>query len=139
MVDKSTSLLRAHFGLVFLSFDRLSRSPHPLASHPYLLSSSSSHPRPFPGRHLAPSPLTWSSMGPAEAGNRGRPLLSTVGCFSLRPSPESAVGTVAPDACHLALAAAQASPAAIHEGAQNGSTRATTPDEPRGGETAVRW
>src|SRR6266849_6263180 len=79
------------------------------------------------------------SRGPAAGENGGLPPRSIVGSFSQLPWLASAAGSVAPDGCPLVLAAAQASPAAIHGGAQNDSRLATTPDEPRGGETAVRW
>jgi hypothetical protein len=69
--------------------------------------------------------------------NRGLPPLSIVGSFSPQPWRESAGDSVAPDVCSLVREAAQASPAAIHGGAQNDSTLATTPDGSRGRETAV--
>src|SRR5579864_8944682 len=76
---------------------------------------------------------------PAARGTRAHPLLSTVGSFSLLPSPEFAGDSVVQDACPLVLAAAQASPAAIHEDGQNESRRATTRDGPAAGETAGPW
>src|SRR6266700_1649354 len=78
-------------------------------------------------------------MAPAIRDGIELPAPSIVGSFSPQPWLASAGDSIAPDGCHLVLAAAQASPAAIHGCAQNDSRLATTPDEPRGGETAVRW
>jgi len=45
-------------------------------------------------------------MGSAAGENKGLPLLSIVGSFSLLPSLESVADSVAQPACHLVLAAA---------------------------------
>lgn len=76
---------------------------------------------------------------PAARGTRALPLLSTVGSFSLLPSPELAGDSVVPDVCHLALAAVRASHTVLREDAQNGSKPATTPDGRAGVEAAAPW
>ncbi len=76
---------------------------------------------------------------PASRGKKAPRAPSIVGSFSPQPWLESAGDSVAPDVCHLVLAAAQASPAAIHGGAQRERTRATTPDWPAAVGTAGTW
>jgi hypothetical protein len=54
---------------------------------------------------------------PESRGKQAPRAPSIVGSFSPQPWLESAGDSVAPDVCHFVLAAAQASPAAIHGGA----------------------
>src|SRR5215831_8075761 len=75
----------------------------------------------------------------AARGKRAPRALSIAGGFFPLPWLASAADSVAPLVCHLARAAASASPAALHGDAQNGNTLATTPDRPTGVGTAVRW
>ncbi len=75
-------------------------------------------------------------MALAARDSTGLPALTTVGWFSPLPWLGYVAGSVAPPACHLALAAARASPGAMHEAAQNDSKPATTRDEPGVVETA---
>ena len=136
MVDNSISPLQTHFGPVFSSV-RQSRQA---------FSSQSEAPSECFCWHLHPSPrdmtlhpplaLVPLKRKPAAMGKRAPRAPSIVGWFSLLPSLGYAVGSVAPDVCPLVLEAARALPAAIREDAQNGSTRATTPDGPTGMGTA---
>jgi hypothetical protein len=64
------------------------------------------------------------------------PALSTVGWFFPLPWLVSAVDSVAPEVCPLALEAAPAPFVVIDEDARNDSTHATTPREPAGVGTA---
>src|SRR5215472_12900012 len=66
----------------------------------------------------------------AAMDKRALPGPSIVGSFFLLPWPAYAVGTVAPEACHLALVAARAPRAGSGEDAQNDSTHATIRREP---------
>ncbi len=64
-------------------------------------------------------------MAPAAKDNRALLVLSTVGWFFPLPSLGYVAGIVAPEVCHLVLAAARALPAAMHGDVQNDSTLAT--------------
>src|SRR5215469_6010303 len=66
----------------------------------------------------------------AATGTRAPRARSIVGSFFPRPELPSVADSVARAVCHLVLEAARAPLAVIHEGAQNGSRRATTPGEP---------
>ena len=103
--------------LVFPSFSLTDRQLHLVALHPHLLSAPLSclcHVT----KPLKPEgALNRLSMGPAVGENRGLPPLPIVGSFALRPELPSAGDSVAPPVCPLVLAAAQASPAAMHGGA----------------------
>ena len=66
-------------------------------------------------------------MGPAAEDNRGLLPLSIAGWFSPLPWLGYAGGLVVPEDCHLALAAARASPVALCGDVQNDSRRATIP------------
>src|SRR5205814_8551549 len=103
------------------------RPLHPAALHPHLLSASLSRLCHFAELLLASRALSRLSMGPAARENRGPLPLSIVGWFSPLPWRESVAGSVAPDGCHLVLAAARASPAASGEDAQSGNRLATIP------------
>jgi hypothetical protein len=69
-------------------------------------------------------------------GKRAPRAPSIVDVFFRLPSPEFAVGTLAPDGCHLALVAAQAPLVAMREAAQSGNKLAATPDGRAGVSTA---
>src|SRR5215831_9651473 len=73
----------------------------------------------------------------AARGTRAPPELSIVDGFCRQPSPVYAADSVAPAACPLVLAAARASPAALHEDAHNETRRATTREWPTGVGTAA--
>jgi hypothetical protein len=73
----------------------------------------------------------------AAGDSKGLRLQSFVGWFSPLPSLVSVADTVAPEVCHLALAAAGAQLAAMHGDAQNASRHATTRGELTGVGTAV--
>jgi len=62
-------------------------------------------------------------------GKRAPPAPSIVGWFFLLPSMEYAAGSVAPEVCHLALAAARGPPGARHGAALNDNKLATIPSE----------
>src|SRR5215471_2527544 len=72
----------------------------------------------------------------AARGRRAPRVPSIVGSFCRLPSLVSFAGSVGLEACHLALAAAQASRATIREDAQNDNKPATTRDWPAAVETA---
>jgi hypothetical protein len=78
-------------------------------------------------------------MAPAIRDSTELPAQSIVGSFSLPPWLESAAGSVEPSFCHLVLEAVQVPLAVLHEGVQNDSTRATTPDGTADVETAEKW
>ncbi len=65
---------------------------------------------------------------PEARGKRAPRTPSIVDGFCLLPSPEYAVGSVAPEVGHLARANARAPLGVMCEDAQNDSTRATTRD-----------
>ena len=69
-------------------------------------------------------------MAPAAGDDTALLVLSTVGWFSPLPWLGSAVGSVAPPACHIALAAARVQSGVQRGGAQNDSKLATSVDEP---------
>src|SRR5262245_36481938 len=76
---------------------------------------------------------------PAARSERAPRVSSIAGWFSRLPWLGSAADSVAPDACPLVRAAAQASPAVLREDAQSDNTRATTPDEPATVEPVETW
>jgi hypothetical protein len=78
-------------------------------------------------------------MAPTRRDGTELPAQSIVGSFSLPPWLEYAAGSVEPPFCHLVLEAAQVPLAVLHEGVQNDSTRATTPDGPADVENAETW
>lgn|SRR6266849_3111286 len=78
-------------------------------------------------------------MALAARDSTGLPALTTVGWFSLLPKLRYVAGSVVPPTCHLALAAAQASPGAMHGDAQHDSKLATTRDELGGVGQASPW
>src|SRR5579864_3993309 len=78
-------------------------------------------------------------MALAARDSTGLPALTTVGWFSPLPWLGYVAGSVAPPACHLALAAARASPGAMHGDAQSDSKLATIEDEPGGVGRASPW
>jgi hypothetical protein len=75
----------------------------------------------------------------AARGQRAPREPSIVDGFCGRPWQECVADSVAPPACHLALAAARASPAALGEDAQHATRHATIPDEPTGVGQASPW
>src|SRR5579863_2031670 len=75
--------------------------------------------------HLTSVALKWK---PVARGKRAPRASSIVDGFCRLPSLVSAADSVEPDVCHHVLAAAQASPLAMHGDVQNGSRRATTRD-----------
>jgi len=94
---------------------------------------------PFREPLLAPGALNRLSRGPAAEENRGLPPLSIVGSFCRLPELSSAGGSVAPDACPLALAAGRRSLVGMHADEQSDSRRATTPDGRASVGTAALW
>ncbi len=93
----------------------------------------------FAGRLLASFMLKFLRMAPAAKDNRALLVLSTVGWFFPLPSLGYTAGIVAPEVCHLVLAAARALPAAMHGDAQNDSKLATIPGGPAVVETSGPW
>jgi hypothetical protein len=89
-----------------------------------------------PHQHLAQPTF---KRKPAAMGKKAPRAPSIVGSFSPQPWRESAGDSVAPSVCPLVLAAAQASPAAMHGDAQNGSRLATVPGVPAGVGQASPW
>src|SRR5215467_9160086 len=76
---------------------------------------------------------------PAAVGKRAPRKPSIAYVFCRLPELPFAADSVAPDVCLLALAGAQALPAAMHADVQNGSKLSTTRGGPASVGTAVRW
>jgi hypothetical protein len=136
MVDKSTSPCKRisdWFSFIRTSRETVSssRSPPPSALSFTELSL------PFREPLLASGALNRPSRGPAAEENRGLPPLSIVGWFCRLPWLESAGGSIAPDGCHLALAAGRALLGAKHGDAQSASRLATTRERLTGVKTAA--
>lgn len=136
MVDKSTGPFQAHLGPVFgdETVQRGLLFPEPGCIGVLLRAPSPNTPRPDPPPFLALAPLKRRS---ATMDMRAPRAPSIVGRFFRLPSPAYAVGSVAPDVCHLVLEAAGALPAVSGEDAQNDSSLATTRDGRAGVGTAV--
>ena len=77
-------------------------------------------------------------MAVVAKDSTGLPALTTVGCFSRLPWLVYAVDSVELEVCHLVPAAAGVQFAARHEGEQNDSKHATTPDGPAAVKTAEK-
>jgi hypothetical protein len=85
----------------------------------------------FAERLLASVAFKRLRMVPAAGDNRALPPLYIVGWFFLLPSLAYAGGSVVPEVCHLALAAARALFVVMREDAQNDSKHAAIADEPK--------
>src|SRR5215831_990351 len=86
--------------------------------------------------HLAAMAL---KRKPLARGTRVLRTLSIADGFCRLPSLEYADGSVAPDVCHLAFAAAGAPRSARHGDAQSDNRHATTRDGPADVNTAEKW
>jgi len=137
MVDKSISPLQPPFRL-FSSVVCLDRPPHFGVRLQSCASAGTSPISPDMTPHMHLISLAFKQQ-PAAKGKRALRAPSIVGWSSRLPSPVFAADSVAPPACHLVLAAAQASPEVIHGGAQSGNRRATIPNGRAAVEPVGTW